>query len=224
MRNYCVIDIETEPLPLAELEKLMPEFEAPDNLKDPVKIEAAIAQKKLDWLDKAALSPLTGRICAIGYHPGEADIETTINYTEKELLQNFWQRFDTDPDMTWIGHNLHGFDLPFIVKRSLHHWIRVPMNYLFNHYRYPADQFVDTMKVFTCGVKPRGGKQQKGDPHNDNLSLDVLGKFLGLEGKSDDCGKDFGKILKEDPKRAIGYLKGDLELTFRIAKRLTIIP
>lgn len=51
--DLIVFDIETGPAPLDEIEAMMPEFEAPGNLKDPVKIEAALAKKREDFVEKA---------------------------------------------------------------------------------------------------------------------------------------------------------------------------
>lgn len=76
-------DIETGPLPENELAALMPPFDPSEvktgNIKDPEKIAAKIAEAevnhKRDFIEKAALDPLTGRVVAIGLlivtpHPG----------------------------------------------------------------------------------------------------------------------------------------------------------
>ena len=65
--NYTVFDIETGALPLAELEAIMPEFEPSKVLKDPEKIKADIEAKRAEWIDRAALSPVSGQVLAIGY-------------------------------------------------------------------------------------------------------------------------------------------------------------
>ena len=91
-------DIETSPLPEAYLREnnLLPEFEPPGNIKDPAKIaerEQAHIQKALS---DAALSPITGSVCAVGWMIG-ADVKTyqsimaTDGVTELTLLKEFWR-------------------------------------------------------------------------------------------------------------------------------------
>ena len=54
--THIVLDIETIPQDETKLLALAPEFAAPANLKDPAKIEAAIAKKRADYLADAALN------------------------------------------------------------------------------------------------------------------------------------------------------------------------
>lgn len=69
-----VFDVETGPLAEGELSALLPPFDPAEvktgNLKDPDKIAAKIAEAEAnhrrDFVDKAALDPLTGRVVAIG--------------------------------------------------------------------------------------------------------------------------------------------------------------
>ncbi len=69
-----IFDIETGPLPEAELANMLPPFDPAEvktgNLKDPAKIAEKIAEAEAnhrrDFFDKAALDPLTGRVVAIG--------------------------------------------------------------------------------------------------------------------------------------------------------------
>jgi len=62
MKQRLYWDLETQPLTLDALEKVMPTFEAPGNIKDPAKIALAIGEKKSDWIDKAALKAISGKI------------------------------------------------------------------------------------------------------------------------------------------------------------------
>jgi len=61
------IDIETSALPDELLERVKPEFAAPSNIKDPVKIAAAIADKAIEWKERAALKAVTGKIVAYSF-------------------------------------------------------------------------------------------------------------------------------------------------------------
>ena len=72
--NTLIFDIETGPLPENELLAMMPAFDPADvksgNLKDPAKIAEKIAEAEAnhrrDFIGRAALDPLTGRVVAIG--------------------------------------------------------------------------------------------------------------------------------------------------------------
>ena len=64
--KHIVFDIETIPQDEAKLLALAPEFMAPANLKDPAKIEAAIAKKRADYLADAALNWKTAEVVLIG--------------------------------------------------------------------------------------------------------------------------------------------------------------
>lgn len=210
-----IIDIETEPRPLADIIHLMPKFEAASNIKDPAKIAAAIEEKKAAWLEKLALSPLTGRICAIGYCRNfTPEIHVALDDdTEHAMLIEFWSEFDAAGELSqFIGHNLHGFDLPFIVRRSWAHGITVPITLCFSGRGYANDRrFVDTMKAFTCGTDDRF------------VTLDTVAKFFGFHGKTEDIGADFGRVLRSEPDRALAYLRSDLETTSQIAARMGLL-
>ena len=72
--NTIIYDIETGPLPEADLAALLPPFDPTDiktgNLKDPEKIAAKLAEAEMNhrrnFFEQAALDPLTGRVVAIG--------------------------------------------------------------------------------------------------------------------------------------------------------------
>ena len=76
-RNFMqtiVFDLETGPLAESELSALLPPFDPAEvktgNLKDPAKIAEKIAEAEAnhrrDFIERAALDPLTGRVVAIG--------------------------------------------------------------------------------------------------------------------------------------------------------------
>src|SRR5687767_1701747 len=97
--NAFIFDIETVPLSGARLALLEPEHEAPGNFKDPEKIAAAIAEKSRLWREKAALSPLTGRVAMIGMGADPLSIrhlvfsdpdDEALDKLERHLLTGWW--------------------------------------------------------------------------------------------------------------------------------------
>ena len=83
--KHIVFDIETIPQDEAKLLALAPEFAAPANLKDPAKIEAAIARKKADYLADAALNWKTAEIVLIG-----AGDDTGIQSLPRAVRRSSW--------------------------------------------------------------------------------------------------------------------------------------
>lgn len=202
------LDIETAPLPLAEIESRKPEFSAPANWKDPDKIRANIAEQEQKWLEKAALSPLTGRVLVIGLKEFGKD-PTYLEGDERDILLDFWREIGIGVEFDlWHGHNLHEFDLRFIIRRSWFHQIPVPIHLIYAG-RYVNDRrFIDTMKVFQCGDR------------QDFVSLRDLAQFLGLGSKDSSLSAHFSEVYATDRELALRHLGNDLDLVERVAIRM----
>lgn len=206
MQDYLVVDIETLARPRAELEAIMPVFEAPGNIKDPVKIEAAIAAKREKWIADAALDATTGSIAIIGMlTPDGAVMLRADVLIEADMLKQFWMTQASAKFNVIVGHNLRNFDMPFIIRRSFINGIPVPAGVL--HKGRLTEKFVDTMELWGAGE--RGA----------HISLDRLAKALGV-GEKSGSGADFGKLWEADKDAAVEYCRHDLELTRRVAERM----
>lgn len=197
-----VFDIETGPLPLAELDALAPEFKPAANLKDPEKIKASVEEKRNEYYERAALSPVTGKVLVIGYGIDEGMVVGNTE-NEIEILTGFWNVVREGKIL--CGFNIAHFDLPFLIRRSMKYGLKVPRVFINN--RYLSNQFIDLMLVWKCGV------------YDDNISLDRLARFLGV-GQKEGTGKDFAKLWLEDRPKALEYLRNDLFLTKKCAERL----
>ena len=216
MRNI-IFDIETGPLPEAELEAMLPPFDPAEvktgNIKDPEKVAAKIAEAESNhrqaFFDRAALDPLTGRVLAIGMLAGK-DFEFLTYDDEDRMLDAFWSRWE---DMSrganrFIGFNCLLFDLPFLVRRSWKLGVKIPHGV--REGRYWSNLFIDLREVWQLGDRQARG------------SLDAIARHLGV-GEKSGSGKDFAALLKLDHDKAIEYLRNDLVLTARIAARLGVI-
>lgn len=215
-RSALFWDIETRPLPESFLREhnLLPAFDPPGNIKDPEKIEERRKAHEAKAMSDAALSPLTGEICAIGFAVDNHDpevIHVTDKVNEKALLQVFWRqvRNTVNAHGQLIGFNIKGFDLPFIYKRS---WInRVQPVLLFTGKWWNDSVVCDLRDWWTLGDRYAEG------------SLDLVSRLLLGEGKTG-SGKDFGKLLVEDPVKAKEYLTQDVRLLQRLHPILTVQP
>jgi hypothetical protein len=204
-------DCETEPLPIEQLEKLMPEFSAGANLKDPTKIAAAIADKKQDWLDGAALKAITGRIVAVTM---AIDNEApTMKTGEEKIListaiEDFINRISLGGNIyAWNGH---GFDLPFLCQRAAVHNIPAfrRLMVMRGGRFYWNDSFIDPKLVWS-----------NYSPDHTGTSLKSVALALGV-GEKIGSGKDFAKLLRENPDEARCYAVADIILMRDIVKRM----
>ncbi len=210
-------------------------------MKDPAKIAAKIEAERVkhekavrdfarttaeakekyetDVLEKAALSPLTGQVLAIGYksEKGVAIKFAGTPESEADLISEFWLKYQScnAPVRRMVGHNIFGFDLPFLVRRSWLLDVAVPQNLIDRDRFWNERVFVDTMKRWQCGVF--GGEWVK---------LDALSQATGGSGKPDGItGAMFADLFngsEEEKIQAIDYLKNDLEMTWNVAVALGV--
>ena len=205
-----IFDIETAPLPESELIQFMPEFEAPANFKDPEKIEAAIAAKRKAWIEDAALSPMTGRVLAVGLIVGDEFSCISEPGTETEILVRFWSAVCGSGGQLQplVGFNINTFDLPFLIKRSWKRGVSIPVGV--RRGRYWGDQIIDLRDVWQMGDRQAPG------------SLDTIARHLGVGAKTG-SGADFSALWETYRTAALAYLRNDLELTKLIAERLGVL-
>lgn len=212
MVNQIVFDVESAPLPDAEILAMLPEFDPAEvktgNLKDAEKIAAKIAEAKAnhlaDFTEKAALSPVTGRVLCIGWL-ADGEFSYFANDDEAQLLRDFWKAAD---GVELIGFNCIPFDLPFLIRRSWKLGVDVPL--FIRHGRYFADTITDLRAEWQLGNREfRGG-------------LDYVARFLGL-GEKNGSGANFATAWETDREGALAYLENDCRLTAKIAERMGIL-
>ncbi len=214
-------DIETGPLAESELSALLPPFDPAEvktgNLKDPAKIAEKIAEAEAnhrrDFIERAALDPITGRVVAIGVLADghQADPFFIIGHEdEARTLTEFWElvRGDMGRINPFIGFNIFNFDLPFLIRRSWKH--RVPVPFGLRRGRYWCEQLVDLRDAWQLG-----DRQAKG-------SLDSIARHLGVGAKNGE-GKAFAELWQSDRPKAEAYLRNDVELTAKVADVLGIL-
>ena len=199
MTPKTIFDIETGPAPDTELALVKPQFKAPANYKDPAKIADAIAIAEADWKEKAALSPVTGRVLCIGMADG------ILEGGEPGIISAFWNSWRHGG--LFIGWNCKGFDLPFLIRRSWALGVKIPSD-LFEG-RYFNSRVVDLMEKWACGN------------YGERESLDTAARTLGV-GQKNGSGADFARLWREDKPKAIEYLQNDLRITAAIAERMGV--
>lgn len=210
--KYSIFDIETGPRPEAEIIDLAPDFKAPANYKNKEKIAAAIDEQKQEWLSRAALSAVTGKVLAVGWYQ---DGETTIlgEDDEAETLRKTWTLIeDAARDRrAVIGFNSNRFDIPFLTRRSWALGVDVPSGLYGARGYVNHTVFVDIMDEWACGDRQA------------TVKLDTLAKFLGC-GAKNGSGAEFAGLWESDRAKAIEYLRNDILMTVRVAARLVGFP
>ena len=226
-----VFDIESGPLPEETLREnwTLPTLEEfsqtcdkrwkPETVAG--KYEEAKAGMWDEYVSRAALSPLTGRVLAIGYQlPNGRYVchHHEEHGSELGMLERFWmivQRSIAQRE-SMVGHNIKGFDLPFLLRSSWMLGVDYPDGVFDGRYWHRC--FTDTMERWQCG-----------NYRDQFAKLDTLGKAFGLGGKASEggvSGADFAKFYwgsPEDRALALLYLQRDVELTAGIAARMGVI-
>lgn len=206
-------DIETEGLPFEQIEGIMVEFSAGGNIKDPIKIAAAIAEKKVEWLDKTALKAITGKIVAITIAIGTMSPEMVIG-DENELIARIVGELKSCIAMNGEAYawNGSGFDLPFICQRAAVHSIPAFRDLTTNVRGrfYWHEALIDPKMVWS-----------NYSPDHSGTSLKTVASVLGV-GKKAGNGKDFAAILKTNPGEAEVYALNDVNLLRAIVGRMGI--
>jgi hypothetical protein len=214
------------------------------NLKDKQKIAEKIEQKKQEhaqavaeamiavagareeaWIsfcERAPLSPLTGQVLAIGYSDGTAantvvDCRESELHDERGIVNNFWivvlNAISNGGRL--VGHNIYGFDLPFLVRRSWLLGVEIPSQaYNLSGGRWSWNRlFVDTMTAWSCGV------------YGERISLDRAAQFFGTTRKNGE-GAEFHRLFNgtpEERKQALDYLANDLVATHEVARKMGMV-
>jgi len=205
-----ILDIETAALPDEQLAIVKPHMEANKTLKDPLKIQADLLAKELAWIERTALSPLTGQIIAIGLlgtdqPDGQQDL--IFDGNEASMLQKVWVLWGEGS--RFVGFNVK-WDFRFMAVRSWALNVPVPADLMSGRYFNP--RIVCLQEVVTFYGKDVAG-----------FSLDAVCKAFGLPGKLPGMtGADFARVFAEDRERALDYLRADLAATAALAGRLGV--
>jgi len=240
-----VLDVETGPLSWPEIEQFFTPPAAPGefdettvkygNTKDEAKRAAKLAEcranhqalvdghtatveaARQEFISKAALSAITGRVLAIGYHvPGVTDSPVIMgsnvvaDVTEKPILADFWRKFSEwlDKKMTIVGHNLLAFDLPFLIRRSWKHGVTVSPGIRQGRWWNPLIR--DTMVEWSMNPGM--------------VKLDDLARFFGVGQKTEGVtGADFARLWTENRQLACEYLRNDVLMTSKVATAIGLI-
>jgi DNA polymerase elongation subunit (family B) len=212
------LDIETIPTQSAEArERIAAGVKPPASMKKadtiakweaedkPAAVEAAIAKTSFDAAH--------GHICTIGFAFNGDPALSYHAYSllqERQILSWFFDHISTHHHVTFVGHYISGFDLPFILRRAVVLGVPIPQC-------IPRDpkpwggQVFDTMTAW-AGTR-------------DTISMNDLCAALGIEGKGE--GLDGSQIaqawLDGRHDEIAAYCEADVERTREIWRKFKAV-
>ena len=214
------IDIETIGSDDPEIrESIAANIKPPGNYKKAESIETWLTEEKPALVDEAVartgLDGATGQIICIGYAFDDEPAAATCTNNERALLIDFFDKIETRRKMPknhmraplFIGHNIAGFDLKFILKRCVINGIRPPFCIPFK--AKPWDDVIfDTMAQW--------------DALN-RISLDNLCRTLGIASSKGDMdgSKVWDAYRANERQRIADYCCRDVEAARAIYQRMT---
>lgn len=209
-----VFDIET--MPNSGMKSRLPEVEVKTgNLKDPAKVAEKIAEARAEQIDRMALSPLWGRICAfVAIEDSNTTWKDCItedsDTAELYVIENIFRSISGGKRV--ITYNGSTFDLPFVYRRAIMLGID-PREYGMPTLaeitaRYNNKYHVDVMSVW-CGF----GNYEK---------LNNLASAMFDDHKIDIDFRDFSELVKSKEGRTqiLDYCQQDVELTMKLWNRI----
>lgn len=220
------LDIET--LPCADPEfvaQVEAGITAPAQYKKPESIaewlEANKAQAVKDAVAKTSFDGLYGSIACICYAFNDGEVfSVDARDGEKTMLEHFYSHvFDiatiehnaglAEMPLTIVGHNVAGFDLPFLKHRSLINSVK------------PINQFIKAMAAKSWDSCIADTMLMWSSDSQKRASMDKLCQAFGIPGKGDFDGSMVADTWPTEPLKVIGYCMADVERTRQIYKRLT---
>ena len=207
-------DIETLRTTNAEvIEQLRLTVKPPATHKKQETIDAWMAENAASALDylvaNTSFDGMYGSVACIAWQAEDCDILATHpNESEGDIIQNFYD--SAQYHAAFCGHNIVGFDLPFLKHRSIILGIKPPEGILKAMGAKSWDTCIsDTMLMWSPDREKRA-------------SLDKLCKAFGIAGKD---GFDGSMVNAEwttgDRNKVIDYCKDDVRRTRAIYKRMT---
>ena len=219
------LDIETLPTTDPDIIKeLASKITAPAQYKKPESIAEWMAENKermtKEAVAKTSFDGLYGRIACICYAFDDGEVYVVDDDDESVLLANLYSHISDmtskpyhggvmDMDAVFIGHNLAGFDLPFLKHRSVINRVKPVPTILKAMSAKPWDNCIsDTMLMWSQDREKR-------------VSMDKLCRAFGIPGKCDFDGSMVAETWPVDRQRVIEYCKDDVIRTREIYKRIT---
>lgn len=215
MRTFVYFDLETIPCQDETYrQELARKVTAPAAYKKQESIDKWLSENRDAAADEAMAKTSfdggRGHICTIAWAKNDSPIQVEHAKTleqEKGIIEAFFSDLDEFHSETLVGHNITGFDLGFLRKRSIVLGIKMPRNQSLPRDPKPWDKNVhDTMSMWAGG--------------GNRVSMDNLCAILGIQGKDGFDGSMVAEAWANgDHDKIAEYCKDDVWRTREIHKR-----
>ena len=217
--NILTFDIETIPCQLPGIkEEFAQQVTAPAQYKKPESIaewlrENRESEAESQWL-KTSFDGGMGQCIAIGYAVDDEParclyVEDTSREAEAAILSDFFSVVsEAGSGKKLVGHNIIGFDLPFLWKRAMVLNVKPPFFFPRNPKPW-SDMVCDTMLMWDATQRAGG-------------SMDRLCRLLGIPGKDGMDGSQVWPYFQTGRHQEIAsYCQGDVERTRAMYQRMS---
>lgn len=168
------LDIETLPAEMTRDEiRALATDKVPANYKDPAKIDAWIAENAAKAHAGTALDSMMGRVLMVAWAVDDGPVSSVYLDDPNDcrpVLDALAGAVSGTAHTTWIGHNIAGFDLPYLRHAAFR--ARHPLAREIPDTRY-SNRVRDTMAMW-AGT----------DPRPSYVGLSAIARFLGLGEKA----------------------------------------
>ena len=172
---------------------------------------------------KTALFPSLGRVWMIGFAFKNQEPTTICGdgslEGERKVLEEFHTHVEKWRDPWWVGHNVSGFDLPFLQVRSLHHNLPNLGRSLGRLRAKPWEKrMLDTQLLW-----PATGADRYSGSHGirGTRRLDTVCSLLDIEIQKGDLGPDvYNAFLAGDAESVKEHLYYDVVQVREVFKRI----
>ena len=215
--KHVFFDIETIPSQLpGVLDEFKAAVKAPGQYKKPESIaewlrENRDAEGEAEWL-RTSFDGGMGHVCVIGWAVDDGEpvsLQSADISTERTMLAAFFDALrDIGPGQKLVGHNIIGFDIPFLWKRAM--VLGVKPSFTFPRNPKPwGESVADTMLMWDATQRAGG-------------SMDRICRLMGIPGKGDMDGSKVWPMVRDGEIDAVAdYCRGDVSRTREMFKRMT---
>lgn len=178
--HWLYFDIETIPDQSDNaLAKAREQVKPPATLKKQESIDLWMTEnaeaKAREILSKTSFDAAAGHVCTIGWAINDGPVRVEhAEYTgeEADILRTFFAAMPKR-DVTLVGHNIVGFDIPFLIRRAIMLGVELPSERAMPRDPKPWGPVFDTMHAWA------------GNGRGDMISMNRLCGILGIIGKED---------------------------------------
>ena len=190
---------------------------APGQYSKPESIEKWLAENRdrvgdEQWL-KTSFDGGVGQCVCIGFALGDGEPQTFSvggldRDTEADMLDGFFEVLRHAGHVQLVGHNIAGFDIPFLWKRAMVLGVKPPHNFPRNPKPW-SELICDTLTLWDSQQKAGG-------------SMDRICRLMGIPGRGDFSGADVWPASERGEFRRVAeYCREDVARTRAMHKRMT---